>query len=64
MTDMAADLGDTVTCPNCGAQVTVPTLADGVVACPKCGAAVHAVLAPGTSGDDDVLAAVGGPPAG
>jgi transcription elongation factor Elf1 len=56
MSDLAGNLGSTVTCPSCGAQVPVPGDLPGglgAVACPKCGAAVH-TGAPSYADDEDL----------
>ena len=40
MTDLTPELGSSVSCPNCGNQVTVPAGGTGAVRCPSCGATV------------------------
>ena len=64
VTDVATGLGGTASCPQCGAQVTVPEGGGASVPCPKCGAAVSAPPGgpPDVQGDltlDEVLRGYG-----
>ena len=40
MTDLTPELGSSVSCPNCGNQVTLPASGSGPLTCPSCGTAI------------------------